>query len=537
MSHWPIFDFHLGEALPLGIYVILAVSIYCLFRVELARRYVWTIPVAAWFAGTGALLWLALTFYYLGRPFLIDHVEANLASVAWGYHHGLPLYHDLASSDRYGLIYGPLSFLANTVVLCLFGPSMLSAKILGPATALASVGLTFHLCRRWTNARRACLLAALLCTSFLDHTFYTMSNRPDGLMTFLVAAALVGARPTLEMGTTSAARALLIGACAGLAMSCKLHGFVYFIPILGALLATRALRAALVASFAALATFAAFFLLDNVSAHHYLRLMQIAAHHPLVWRDFIEIFTWQALVALPLLLAVRRLPAEDRPGRGFAMGLMVASVLLLGFGSKAGAGRHHVLPMLPSYGALLAWYWRQGVAWPRPSRALCAAGMLVAMGFGVEVATEMVARGQAMPAREVMAELDHLYVTLPAKDGMVGYSKSYDFANFRVLNVFAGARPFIEGAAEIDFHAAHQRPSAAVFERLRRCPYAYWLIRKGEEPFSEPDRDETQSAFDPRFRSTFLAAYRKTSSLQYYDIWTCRVSPPALAGLTSARVP
>jgi len=388
---------------------------------------------------------------------------------------------------------------------------------------LTSCALVYALCRRWLAGGRAWLVVGLLPTFFLPHTFCTISNRPDGPMMLSTALALLLAWPLLERGELSHVRALLVGACVGLATACKLHGFVYFAPILGALLACRRFRATLLVLFAALVAACAFFLFDNVSAAHYLQLLRMVSRHPLGWDPFVDILTWAGLVLLPLATLARRLPEGDRQGRGFAKGLVVASLLLLGFAAKAGAGRHHVLPMLPCYGVMLAWLLRQKVEWSVLARASSAAALVVAFGFGARVTAEMIGKSETVPARSVMAELRRFYQTTPAKDGMVGYAETYDLASFRVLNVFAGARSSIEGAAEMDFERAGLPPPQAVFDRLRSCFHRYWLIPKGEEPFSTTslDREEPRRVFATGYRDAFLAAYQRTSSLQYYDVWRC----------------
>lgn len=358
---------------PLKTFLVLSALAYAMLHRRWVRRR-WLGPKAVVAVGcAGAMVWSALAVYYLSRPFIYDHVEATLAVTSWAYRTGLPLYHDMVSSpDRYALLYGPLCFLANSAVFAVLGPSLLAAKLLGPITVVTACGLMYVLCARWLGRRRAWLVVGLLPALFLPHTYCTLSNRPDGPMMLSVALALVLALPLLERRQLSQVGALLIGACMGLAMSCKLHGFLYFAPIVGALCACRRFWAMALLLSAASLTTCAFFLFDNVSAAHYLQVLKMVSRHPLSWNEFVDILTWELLVLLPLLALALRLPKDDRPGRGFAKGLVVANLLLLGFAAKAGAGRHHVLPMLPCYGAMLAWLLRHKVEWSALARAFSA---------------------------------------------------------------------------------------------------------------------------------------------------------------------
>src|SRR5882762_5337032 len=66
-----------------------------------------------------SLVFLAAFLVFLGfstlYPGYLDHVETNIAAVSANFGHGAPLYHDLASPQRYSLLYGPISYLPFTL--------------------------------------------------------------------------------------------------------------------------------------------------------------------------------------------------------------------------------------------------------------------------------------------------------------------------------------------------------------------------------------------------------------------------------------
>jgi hypothetical protein len=51
------------------------------------------------------------------------------------------------------------------------------------------------------------------------------------------------------------------------------------------------------------------------------------------------------------------------------------------------------------------------------------------------------------------------------------------------------------------------------------------MIARGAEPFSLRNRYPSTGhapLFTDAMRQTFLAAYARTSSTEYFDVWTCR---------------
>jgi hypothetical protein len=69
---------------------------------------------------------------------------------------------------------------------------------------------------------------------------------------------------------------------------------------------------------------------------------------------------------------------------------------------------------------------------------------------------------------------------------------------------------------------------AATVEALGRCDIRYWLIPKGEEPFSGRNSYDSvlgQPLYPSAFRNAFRRSYSLVESTEYYDAWQCVPEP------------
>src|SRR5271166_4088839 len=101
-------------------------------------KKVWA-PLCVVLLGGYLLILVCNTLY----PGYLEHVEPNIASVSFILLKGAPLYHDLASTQRYAFPYGPMAYLPYTVALGTLGANVLSLKLV-VLLALAC-GLSFDI--------------------------------------------------------------------------------------------------------------------------------------------------------------------------------------------------------------------------------------------------------------------------------------------------------------------------------------------------------------------------------------------------------
>jgi len=79
---------------------------------------------------------------YLLYPNFADHVEATVASISWLGMHGREFYPNWVVDDIYGLVYGPVLYLVQGLLL-LIVPTITALKIMGVVSLLLAFVLTF----------------------------------------------------------------------------------------------------------------------------------------------------------------------------------------------------------------------------------------------------------------------------------------------------------------------------------------------------------------------------------------------------------
>jgi hypothetical protein len=498
-----------------------------------AKRF-W-LPVSAVFL-IAFVVFLGFSTFYLGY---LDHVETNIASLAAAFGRGTPLYHDLASAQRYSLLYGPITYLPFTVALRLLGAKLLSLRL---AVLLANVCLLVVLwkCyRKRLDAPRAVLAVAAVVAFMMSGEPYLFQIRGDVLMVLAVSVGLFGVL-SCSRWTSSVLLALATAACFGV----KVTGVLYFLPLFVLLYRRYGLRNSVLAGLGAGVLGALPFAFPGISAVNYLLWLHEASLHPFRALEFFSNLRTSLTILLPIALLLWWLHDSDR--QKFQAYLreegLVHLALLAGLGmvtllaSKFGSGNHHLLPFYPIVGFLCAdIYSRIGNAEPMQfavfARAICWLWLVstVATRVPVEVLrTEhnLVARWSLAGA--VNQDLVHVMHDHSAERIEMGYSKTYPLSLYRPILVFAGNPLTLDAVALDDMQLSGLSIPQGTIDYIESCGTQIWLIPRDEAPFvisniyDDPKVFPTRNLFEDRFREAFLDHYQKTGSSNYYDLWSCR---------------
>ena len=119
-----------------------------MFLAALALRHTAILPSRnlSWITiSLGALVigvYLIKLASYLLYPNFADHVEATVASISWLGMHGREFYPNWMVDDIYGLVYGPVLYLVQGLLL-LIVPTIIALKIMGVVSLLLAFVLTF----------------------------------------------------------------------------------------------------------------------------------------------------------------------------------------------------------------------------------------------------------------------------------------------------------------------------------------------------------------------------------------------------------
>ncbi len=224
----------------------------------------------------------------------LDHVEANVASVAAAFNHGAPLYHGLASAQRYSLVYGPIAYLPFSWALRILGSSLWSLKLL---VLLANVCFLIFLAaayRKRLDTPQALFAVAVVVAFMMSGEPYMFQVRGDVLMPLTVALALFGV-----LSSSRWTAVILLSVATGLCFGIKFTGVLYFLPLFVLLYRRFGIRIAALAACGAGLVGCLPFALPQISLMNYLLWFHEASRHPLRAVEFLSNLRTAVTISLP----------------------------------------------------------------------------------------------------------------------------------------------------------------------------------------------------------------------------------------------
>jgi hypothetical protein len=481
-------------------------------------------------AGTSALaVYVFVALFYVIDPHYVDSAEPTMASIGWLFHIGQPVYHVLDSAERYSHIYGPMPFMIQGAALAWLGPSVFVSKTVGVAAGLASV-IILIVTLRLTVPRSLTWRAAGLCTlAFLLFRHYTFWTRAEPLQILCVASALA-----VSLRGRGYTAAVALGLWTGVLWNMKITGPLYSLPIFAVFLSRAGWSPVVVATASALVTMALpFLILPNVSWDLYVAWFRMSAQSGLQVRSFLINVEWAVFLLAPLALArvcaSATRDAGARQDRLATLGLVVGMAGLAVAASKPGAGPYHLVPFLP----IITWMTAATIGAtptvPDVRRLVPVASLaLLVVTIGLAAAQQLQWL-QALVGRRGILDREDLAEFIRTHDGVIemGYGSDEPLTLGRPVLVFHSNSYLIDQPAVREHQLAGVEIPPATVAALRSCRITYWLVPKGNEPFSAHNA-YPQTGFAPlypdEFRRAFFESYARASSTAYFDVWQCRAA-------------
>jgi hypothetical protein len=483
-------------------------------QVHRTHRLVQAASIAALVYYAGVLVW------YAAIPQQADYAEPTMTCLAWLFRLGQPVYHPLASAERYSHMYGPMAFVLPGLALGVFGPSMFVAKAVGILSAACAVAFTWWTVRSAAGTRVALAACGICVLQFLYFRNLSFWSRPDPLQLAAVACGLFAA-----VRLSGAPAIVVLSASAGILWNLKITGPIYSLPSF-ALLYTRAgapavMWSAVGALAVAAMPFAAF---SNVSWSDYMLWVHLSAQNGLRVAAEKENIEWAVFLLVPVLARL-----GDRRPLSPEMRVMVPALLLAVCGvvvaaSKPGAGAYHLVPFLPTLAYVSAVFWQEDGAPRTPPAwqvAFVATLMFVAViqqQYFFQVAGDPDVSASYADVRDYLRQHPDEHVA-------IGYT-SAEFMTFaRTLTVFQTGRYLIDAPAVQEHQLSGMELPPATYDAIRSCAVPTWLIPRQGQPFVMLNGYPTtgyRPLFPPDFVAAFEAAYRIEGRTRYYDVWRCR---------------
>lgn len=462
--------------------------------------------------------YVCIVIWYVSVPTYFDHIESSVAAISWYTSTGHSFYSRPADLAQYALPYGPALYILNAVPLRLFGPGIVASKLTGAIAALTSTAAVGWSVRR---TRPILLTGATACLWYLAFGSMSFWTRAEPLLLASVAVSLILA------GQRASIAVIGIGIALGLAVSVKITGGLYFLPILALLwqrLGTRPLLAAL--GIAVVSAAAPFILIPGVSGGGYFQVLASTARHGVRWRGVATEIQWALILVLPIFVGRWQVPPgpvtreiwELRAARiAFAIGVVV----MIPVASKYGAGPYHFLPFVPAAVYLAAQRADEATPAARPLDPLRTALPLALAVIAASQQLYWIAAVNGRPSAGVAAEVRSL-TSSTSGPVAVGYARDYQASAFRPMPVYAGYPYVLDAPSLMDRQIAGLPFPEGSVRMLESCAIATWLVPAGEEPFVVYNAyNPALLVFPPEFIETFHRKYARLERHRYFDVWTC----------------
>lgn len=509
-------------------------------RVLPSRAPVWRWGAWAAVATSGGMFLVFGTLYFI-RPGFLDHVEAQVAAVASLPLHGGNVYHVFDGSRAYALGYGPALYGAVGTCYRVFGESLLVAKL--PALFAVTGGLLalFTAVRRLPGsaplAGRTVAGAVMVGLMPFAAQFWT---RADPLLYGCVALGLLAA--SLPRGWQAG---LMLGLLAGTAANLKLHGGVYFLPLVAMLAVRHGAGVLAFAAVPALGLLVAPFLPWTAHGLPLLGALRVNAGHGFSAANFEGNLEWAALFAAPafapLFWRTESAPPLPRELRWGLLGLGAAYLIVCGVAAKPGAGNWHLLPLIPPTLWLAA---RRHAFDGASGKGIVAAPAIfawcaVAAFLGWTRHDDWVAYLWRNEAAGQEAEVRAIVGAHPGRPVLMGAGSDVDGGGYRATWVrpvlaYTGQPYTFDAVAIMDLRKAG-RPDeiCASPKMLGDDPRTLVLIPHGEAPFAMGSYYAGAPCFPESFRVVFTRDFVRIAEGRWFDTWVrspaaraARVLPP-----------
>jgi len=472
------------------------------------------------------LAYPSLAIWYASNPHFFDNAEPVVPIVGWLFHAGRPVYPAIDAPERYAHIYGPFAFIAHGWALRLVGPSILVSKGLGAVAGVVSLVLTYLLAGRHVRRPVALILTGLCALLLLLFRHYSFWTRPEPLQLLAVSASLFFA--SMQPGYLGVA---LSGAAIGILWNLKVTGPMYTLPVIALLYSRGGWKPCTAAVVLAVGVAAfPFVYYDNVSWQQYLAWLGLSGSTGLLLSTLRQNLEWAIYLCLPVVLSYYAVPRSNRPGSPAWRNMLVTLVLgitgVVIAASKPGAGPYHLIPFLPIIVFIVAWHLSQFS--PRAIVDLHVAPVSLAF----VITAVLIADAQeaqfltTMRERNRLNESDDIVQFADAHPGVVamGYGSTESLSLARSVLAFRYNSYLLDQPAIREHQLQGLDLPASTIRAIAECRVSYWLIPKGEVPFSGRNSYSAvllRPLYPDEFRRVFEQAHSIVGTTRYYDVWQC----------------
>jgi hypothetical protein len=272
----------------------------------------------------------------------------------------------------------------------------------------------------------------------------------------------------------------------------------------------------------------------NVSLSDYLIWLRLSGSTGLLLSTLRQNIEWAIYLCLPIVLSYYAVPRALRPEsvvwRNTLAALVVGVTGVVIAASKPGAGPYHLIPFLPIIVYIVAWHlarFSPHVVLDVDTASAAVTFVLTAVLIGTAQQLQFVT---TMRDRRLLHESDDIRGFSESHQGTVamGYGATESLSLERPLLVFQSNSYLLDQPAIREQQLQGIELPRATIQAIAECRVNYWLIPKGEAPFSARNSYAAvllRTLYPEEFRRVFEQAHSIVGSTTYYDIWQCHGAP------------
>ena len=465
------------------------------------------------------VLALSLGLVYLIYPNYFDHAEPMVAVIGQIVASGGQAYPEGADWQFNGLVYGPSLYLLNALGTQLVDP-ILGSKLPGVISYVAGLILLWYSLP--SPFARAMMVLMYL---FYEFGFW---NRPEAHLLFLSALGI--AMITRLQNWTM----LGLGLLAGIATTFKFTGFLFFVPLVFAVLMKgESWRRLLLAIVVGVGVACLPYALPVFNFHNHFAYIQLLATQKLSTDLMQSNVAYATFSLLPVAWLWASRPNHPQSRQLGLIILVDAAIELLVCvaASKPGAGPHHLLPGLP----LKIWLVHQLTYKDNNeySRAYRFLGLVVFVmsiyyvSYGYPKFLRVHLGSYESIWRQIQAkqELQQLIQNHP--NSLVGVSddkhENYSLSFYRPYAFGPNYRDLLDPVAFMEVNYTLEVDDGLFAEKIRTCTYRSIILPAKGEPFDLSNLyfKYKKPLFTDNLKLTFASNYKLLKHGQFYDIFMC----------------
>ena len=466
-----------------------------------------------------SLFWLLFTAiaYTLSYSYF-SYIEVNLALIAEAYKNAQPIFTAVDSPARYSLLYGPWTSVANSLLLISGVFAIQTSKLMGLVNLiLGLLALFFAVKRASEKSSLAFMALGLVSLCWLGFDNFAFVNRPDSfVIAYVIFAILVlelwgKTRPLLFF--------TLLGLLAGLGEGCKIHAFIYFVPL--ATYSWESKRALwswsglFLGLFTAAAATVFPFLLPHISIENYFLWLSVVSKRGLSLMLATDNLTYFiSFLVLILLLKLQRTIK-------WSFWSLIFSVFVAGlFGSLVGAGTHHFMPFFAFfiYVALIE------VREFNPIAKVYLLCLLLGLSYDAILSQKALWKYFANWPLQISQRSDLKVLRSSVGEGPVelgyGDNSQMEMSYYKPELVSLGDSMILDHSAVMDMNGSGVFIPQSTIDLFKSCKIPFIILPKGDHPWGM--QGFHGNVFSENWTNEFAKLYKFERSSQFYSLYSCQ---------------